>query len=159
MAELAKLFADCGIITICSFVSPFEGDRQLARKIHEESNLKFFEIFVKASIEVCEARDVKGLYKKARKGIIKSFTGVGQEYEIPRRPDLVVDTEAQSLEKSTEIVIEFLKSAGIIPDISETVQELFVENDRIEDVKREAENLIGVFLYHLLELLLFQLLV
>ena len=140
-AEVAKLFADCGIITICSFVSPFEADRQLARKIHEEFNIKFFEIFVNASVEICEARDVKGLYKKAREGIIKSFTGVGQKYEVPEKPDLVVNTEVHSVEKSTKEVIKFLKSEGIIPDDREDVQELFVESDRIDAAKREAENL------------------
>ncbi|XP_076235893.1 bifunctional 3'-phosphoadenosine 5'-phosphosulfate synthase [Calliopsis andreniformis] len=144
VAEVAKLFADCGIITICSFLSPFEADRQFVRKVHEESNLKFFEIFVKASLEVCESRDVKGLYKKARKGIIRSFTGVGQEYEVPRRPDLVVDTEVQTLEKSTKLVIELLEKEGIIPSICESVEELFVESDRIEDVRREAENLMSI---------------
>ncbi|XP_071874167.1 bifunctional 3'-phosphoadenosine 5'-phosphosulfate synthase 2 isoform X2 [Bombus fervidus] len=140
-AEVAKLFSDCGVITICSFVSPFEADRRLARKIHEDFNLKFFEIFVKASVETCEARDVKGLYEKARKGMIKSFTGIGQEYETPETPDLVVDTELHNLQTSTRMVIELLRTQAILPKTREQVQELFVEEKRIEEARKEAENL------------------
>ncbi|CAK9810766.1 Bifunctional 3'-phosphoadenosine 5'-phosphosulfate synthase [Anthophora quadrimaculata] len=140
-AEVAKLFADCGIITICSFVSPFEADRKLARRIHEDFNIKFFEIFVKASVETCEARDVKGLYEKARKGVIKSFTGIGQEYEVPKDADLVVNTEVNSLEASTNMVIELLKREAILPEIRIAVEELFVENEKLEETGREAESL------------------
>ncbi|XP_033319988.1 bifunctional 3'-phosphoadenosine 5'-phosphosulfate synthase 2-like [Bombus bifarius] len=140
-AEVAKLFSDCGVITICSFVSPFEADRRLVRKIHEDSNLKFFEIFVKASVQTCEARDVKGLYEKARKGMIKSFTGIGQEYETPKTPDLIVDTEFHNLQTSTRMVIELLRTQGILPKTREQVQELFVEERRIEEARKEAENL------------------
>ncbi|CAK9805630.1 Bifunctional 3'-phosphoadenosine 5'-phosphosulfate synthase [Anthophora plagiata] len=140
-AEVAKLFADCGIITICSFVSPFEADRKLARRIHEDFNIKFFEIFVKASVETCEARDVKGLYEKARKGVIKSFTGIGQEYEVPKDADLVVNTEVNSLEASTNMVIELLRREAILPEIRIAVEELFVEKEKLEETRKEAENL------------------
>ncbi|XP_076757981.1 bifunctional 3'-phosphoadenosine 5'-phosphosulfate synthase 2 [Xylocopa sonorina] len=143
-AEVAKLFSDCGIITICSFVSPFEADRRLARKIHDDFNLKFFEIFVKASVETCEARDVKGLYEKARKGMIKSFTGIGQQYEEPTNPDLVVNTEVYNLQTSTRMVIELLKKEGILPEIRKGVDELFVEAERLDEARREAENLSSI---------------
>ncbi|XP_012135554.1 bifunctional 3'-phosphoadenosine 5'-phosphosulfate synthase isoform X2 [Megachile rotundata] len=143
-AEVAKLFADCGIITICSFVSPFEADRRLARKIHEEFNLRFFEVFVKASMETCEARDVKGLYEKARKGVIKSFTGIGQDYETPTHADLVLNTEEHSLEGSKRMLIDFLVKQGIVPVIPEEVEELFVEEGRLEEAKREAESLFSI---------------
>ncbi|XP_076184046.1 bifunctional 3'-phosphoadenosine 5'-phosphosulfate synthase [Ptiloglossa arizonensis] len=143
-AEVAKLFSDCGIITICSFVSPFEADRLLAKKILEEFKLKFFEIYVQASVEICEARDVKGLYKKARKGVIQSFTGVGQEYEVPRQPDLVVNTEINNVETSTKMVIELLEREGFIPKIREVVEELFIDNARIQDAKMEAEKLLSI---------------
>lgn len=146
-AEVAKLFSDCGIITICSFVSPFDADRKLARKIHEDFNLRFFEIFVKASMEACEARDAKGLYEKARKGMIKSFTGIGQEYEAPKHADLVVDTELHDLETSTKMVIELLRKEGILPKVREMVEELFVEKERIEEARREAENLSSMLKY------------
>lgn len=140
-AEVAKLFSDCGIITICSFVSPFEADRRAARKIHEDFNLRFFEIFVQASMQTCEARDVKGLYEKARKGMIKSFTGIGQDYEVPKHADLVVNTEVHDLETSTRLVIDFLRKEGVVPPIREKVEELFVEEKRIEEARREAESL------------------
>lgn len=140
-AEVAKLFSDCGIITICSFVSPFEADRRSARKIHEDFNLRFFEIFVQASMQTCEARDVKGLYKKARKGMIKSFTGIGQDYEVPMNADLVVNTEIHDLETSTRLVIEFLRKKGVVPPIREKVEELFVDEKRMEEARREADSL------------------
>lgn len=140
-AEVAKLFSDCGIITICSFVSPFEADRRSARKIHEDFNLRFFEIFVQASMQTCEARDVKGLYEKARKGMIKSFTGIGQDYEVPVNADLVVNTEIHDLETSTRLVIEFLRKKGVVPPIREKVEELFVDEKRMEEARREADSL------------------
>lgn len=140
-AEVAKLFSDCGIITICSFVSPFEADRRSARKIHEDFNLRFFEIFVQASMQTCEARDVKGLYEKARKGMIKSFTGIGQDYEVPMNADLVVNTEIHDLETSTRLVIEFLRKKGVVPPIREKVEELFVDEKRMEEARREADSL------------------
>ncbi|XP_076299328.1 bifunctional 3'-phosphoadenosine 5'-phosphosulfate synthase 2 [Lasioglossum baleicum] len=142
-AEVAKLFSDCGVVAICSFVSPFEDDRRLARKIIEEYDLKFLEVYVEASLAICEARDVKGLYKKARKGVIQSFTGVGQQYEVPRQPDLIVNTEAHSVEKSTDMVIDLLEREGVIPRIPRGVQELFVASERVDAVKLEAESLLS----------------
>ncbi|XP_043505660.1 bifunctional 3'-phosphoadenosine 5'-phosphosulfate synthase 2-like isoform X1 [Polistes fuscatus] len=144
VAEVAKLFADAGVITLCSFVSPFEEDRRMARKIHENSELPFFEIFVDASLKICEARDVKGLYKKARSGIIKGFTGIDQKYEIPMKPDFVVNTENSTVEESTAKVIEFLENLSIIPKmygLGRPVDELFVPESMIDDVKMEAQYL------------------
>lgn len=116
----------------------------MARKIHEDSELPFFEIFVNASLKICEARDVKGLYKKARSGIIKGFTGIDQKYEIPIKPDLIVNTENATLEESTARVIEFLENRSIIPKmygLGRSVHELFVPESMIEDVEKEAQNL------------------
>ncbi|KAG8041566.1 hypothetical protein G9C98_002859 [Cotesia typhae] len=118
-SEVAKLFSDSGHITICSFVSPFSEDRSLARKIHQDVGLKFFEIFVNASLDVCESRDVKGLYEKARNGTIKSFTGIGQNYQAPIDPDLILDTEQQTLDESTITLIKFLEDKKIIPNTPE----------------------------------------
>ncbi|KAK8379713.1 hypothetical protein O3P69_019601 [Scylla paramamosain] len=92
VSEVAKLFADSGVVALCSFVSPFSKDRQQAKKIHVESGLPFFEVFVDTPLEVCEQRDVKGLYKKARAGIIKGFTGIDSQYEKPETPDVVLKT-------------------------------------------------------------------
>ncbi|CAD1480532.1 unnamed protein product, partial [Heterotrigona itama] len=139
-AEVAKLFSDCGVITICSFVSPFEADRKLARLIHEDFDLRFFEVFVQASVETCEARDVKGLYEKARKGIIESFTGIGQSYEAPKNPDLVVNTEVHDLQASTTMLIDFLTVQRVLPEFGETIEELFVDEKVIEKARKEAED-------------------
>jgi len=144
VAEVARLFADSGIIALCSFVSPFAADREMARKIHENANLPFFEIFIDASLQICEARDVKGLYKKARQGIIKGFTGIDQNYDVPIEPDLTVNTENTTVQQSTDIVINFLQSKQIIPKICELKQpclELFVEEDRLDDIRKEIKTL------------------
>jgi len=144
VAEVARLFADAGIIALCSFVSPFAADRKMAREIHENANLPFFEIFIDASLEVCEARDVKGLYKKARQGIIKSFTGIDQNYDVPTEPDLIVNTENATVQQSTDIVINFLRRKQIIPKICEFEQpflELFVKGDRLDEIRKEIKSL------------------
>ncbi|XP_043276921.1 bifunctional 3'-phosphoadenosine 5'-phosphosulfate synthase 1-like isoform X2 [Venturia canescens] len=145
VAEVAKLFADSGHVTLCSFVSPFEEDRRVARKIHESVGLPFFEVFVDASLNICESRDVKGLYKKARQGAIKSFTGIDQTYERPSQPDLILDTEHSSLEASTICLMQFLHSRGILPDLpysgSGEVVELFLHGEKLASAKYEAETL------------------
>lgn len=147
VAEVAKLFADAGIVVLCSFVSPFAADRRMAREIHEEADLPFFEVFVQASLRVCEARDVKGLYKKARQGIIRGFTGIDQAYDVPSSPDLVVNTENATVRRSADIVLDFLQRKQIIPEscgVKQTVQELFVNEDRLEDVRKEMRTLSAV---------------
>lgn len=144
VAEVARLFADAGIITLCSFVSPFAADRKMAREIHRNADLPFFEIFVDASLQVCESRDVKGLYKKARQGIIKGFTGIDQNYDVPVTPDLVVNTENATVRQSTDLVVDFLQRKHIIPKLGESKQpfrELFVKEDRVEDVRKEMRTL------------------
>lgn len=144
VAEVARLFADAGIITLCSFVSPFAADRKIAREIHRNADLPFFEVFVEASLQVCESRDVKGLYKKARQGIIKSFTGIDQNYDVPVTPDLIVNTENATVQQSTDLVVDFLQRKHIIPKLGESkqlFQELFVKKDRLEDVRKEMRTL------------------
>ncbi|KAL3284750.1 hypothetical protein HHI36_018893 [Cryptolaemus montrouzieri] len=147
VAEVARLFADAGQICLCSFVSPFRRDRDSARRIHKEHDLPFFEIFVDTPLAVCESRDIKGLYKKARQGIIKSFTGIDQEYEKPDNPELVVETVNASVEESTQKVIELLRERGIIPKIGEAfeeVPELFVPVSKVASVETEAASLPGI---------------
>ncbi|XP_011504240.1 PREDICTED: bifunctional 3'-phosphoadenosine 5'-phosphosulfate synthase 2 [Ceratosolen solmsi marchali] len=141
VAEVAKLFADSGQICLCSFVSPFEEDRMIARQIHNEFNLPFFEVFVDTPLNVCEARDVKGLYKKAREGSIKGFTGIDQMYERPNNPDLIVTTEKCTPRESALTVVRFLQSMRIIPEISEPgapVRELFLSISKLQEAKDEA---------------------
>ena len=106
IAEAAKLFADAGVIVICSFVSPTIEIRSLAKTIIGEND--FREIFVNASLETCEARDVKGLYAKARKGEIKDFTGIHQAFEAPRSPALEIQTDHSSAEESFQQLLTFV---------------------------------------------------
>jgi adenylyl-sulfate kinase len=113
-SEVAKLFNDSGCIAITSFISPFAKDRLQARKIHEDSGLKFYEVFISTSLEKCEERDPKGLYKRARAGEIKNFTGISDPYEAPENPDLAIDTGACSIEECIDIVLQFLVKEGII---------------------------------------------
>merc|ERR1719268_561119 len=93
VGEVAKLFAESGVVALCSFVSPYNKDRELGRQLHKSVGLPFFEIHVATSLEECEKRDVKGLYKKARAGVIKGFTGIDQPYEMPETPEVRINTE------------------------------------------------------------------
>lgn len=106
IGELAALFADAGLITLASFISPYKAGRKAAREAVGEENFK--EIYVKASVEACAERDPKGLYAKAQKGEIENFTGVSAPYEEPENPELVVDTEKLSLEESVELVLDLI---------------------------------------------------
>jgi adenylylsulfate kinase len=102
-AEVAKLFLDCGIITICSFISPTEQTRKMAQEIIGKENFK--EIYINASISVCEQRDVKGLYKKARMGEIKNFTGIDAPFEPPKNPWLEINTEVMDYDTCLDILV------------------------------------------------------
>jgi len=112
IAEVSKLMVDAGLITMVSFISPFRSERDMARKLVGEG--RFFEIFVDVPIEVCEARDPKGLYKKARSGEIPNFTGINSPYEPPEHPDLVLRSAERTKEKLADEVIAMLENAGII---------------------------------------------
>ncbi|MTI21595.1 adenylyl-sulfate kinase [Fulvivirga sp. RKSG066] len=101
-AEVSKLFVSNGVITICSLISPTTEIRQMAKDIIGE---KYCEVFIKCPLEVCEQRDVKGLYAKARKGEIPDFTGISSPFEEPNNPDIVIDTEKESIEKSLETLV------------------------------------------------------
>ncbi|NXH81499.1 PAPS2 synthase, partial [Edolisoma coerulescens] len=145
IAEVARLFADAGLVCITSFISPFTKDRQNARKIHEAAGLPFFEIFVDAPLNICESRDVKGLYKKARAGEIKGFTGIDSEYEKPEAPELVLKTNIASVSECIQQVVELLQAQNIVPQGSiKDVLELFVPEDKLSSVRAEAETLPAV---------------
>ncbi|XP_054238084.1 bifunctional 3'-phosphoadenosine 5'-phosphosulfate synthase 2 [Indicator indicator] len=142
IAEVARLFADAGLVCITSFISPFSKDRQNARRIHEAAGLPFFEIFVDAPLNICESRDVKGLYKKARAGEIKGFTGIDSEYEKPESPELVLKTNLASVSECIQQVVELLQAQNIVPQSSvKDVLELFVPENELERVRAEAETL------------------
>ena len=113
IGEVAKLFLDAGVIVLTAFVSPFRADRDKARDLVEAGD--FFEIFCAADLDVCESRDPKGLYAKARSGAIKEFTGISSPYEAPETPELKIDTGAQELVESVEVVLKALQDKGVIP--------------------------------------------
>lgn len=112
VGNVAKLFLDSGEIVLTAFISPFIKDRAIVRNMVLPGD--FLEIHCSASVDVCEKRDVKGLYKKAREGIIPDFTGISSPYEAPPKPELNVNTGEQSLEKSVQTVIQLLSERGII---------------------------------------------
>jgi adenylylsulfate kinase len=112
IGEVAKLFADAGFITMTSFISPYRKDRDIVRKIHDETGLFFMEVFVDAPIEVCEDRDPKGLYKKARRGELKGFTGIDDPYEAPRNPELRINTSRLSPEQGAMKILGYLVEQG-----------------------------------------------
>ena len=104
--EVAKLMLDAGLIVLCAFVSPFRKDRDALREVVNEED--FVEIFVNCPLEVCEERDVKGLYKKARAGLIKDFTGISSAFEAPINPEIILNTKELSLEKCVEKILSLL---------------------------------------------------
>ena len=113
IGEVSKLFLDAGVVVLTACVSPFKADRDRARSLVENGD--FVEIHCAADLSVCEERDTKGLYAKARAGEIKEFTGISSPYEAPEKPELRVDTGSQSLEACVELVINHLREAGVIP--------------------------------------------
>ena len=112
VGEVSKLMLEAGFIVMNAFISPFREDRIAVRNLF--SNGDFIEIYCKASLETCETRDVKGLYKRARLGEIKNYTGISSPYEVPENPDLIIDTEQETIEDSVSIIISFLKKKTII---------------------------------------------
>lgn len=112
IGEAAKLFVDAGILTITAFISPFREDRALARSLVEPS--EFVEVYVQCPIEKCEQRDPKGLYKKARKGLIPEFTGISSPYEEPVEPELIVPSHLLTVEESVDRIIQYLQDRNWI---------------------------------------------
>ncbi|KAK3573229.1 hypothetical protein QTP86_015790, partial [Hemibagrus guttatus] len=142
IAEVAKLFADAGLVCIASFISPYSRDRLNARKIHEAAGLPFFEVFVDAPLDVCEQRDVKGLYKRARAGEIRGFTGIDSEYEKPEAPELVLKTDSCSVNECIQQLLDLLQERDIVPvDASYEVKELYVPENKLDLAKADAETL------------------
>ena len=107
IAEVAKLMADAGMIVLAAFISPYREDRQKVRECL--GDLGFVEVFVKAKLETCEGRDPKGLYQKARAGIIKNFTGIDSPYQVPLNPEVILETETKTVSELTHEVIDWLE--------------------------------------------------
>jgi adenylylsulfate kinase len=112
IGEVAKLFADAGLITMTSFISPYRKDRDAVRDLHQVGDLAFIEVFVNTPLETCEQRDPKGLYKKARAGQLKNFTGIDDPYEPPLNPEITIDATAVSPQEAAARLIAYLETHG-----------------------------------------------
>ncbi len=112
IGEVAKLFADAGTIVMASFISPFRNDRNAVRELVGEG--EFVEVFVDCPVEVCEERDPKGLYKKARSGEIPKFTGISDPYEAPEHPELIVRTSEKTVEEAAQQIIDYMKEKNLV---------------------------------------------
>ena len=112
IGEVAKLFTDAGIITITAFISPYREDRDAVRRLLSDG--EFIEVYVKCPLDVCEERDTKGLYKKARAGEVKDFTGISAPYEEPLNPELTIDSSKLTVEESTRAVLNYLEEKGCV---------------------------------------------
>ncbi|MFA5352899.1 MAG: adenylyl-sulfate kinase [Thermodesulfovibrionales bacterium] len=112
IGEMSKLFVDAGVIALTAFISPFRADRERVRGLAGDGD--FIEVYCKCPLEVCEQRDVKGHYKKARAGEIKNFTGISSPYEEPENPDLSIDTSMEPVDRCVDRVIDFLAGRGVL---------------------------------------------
>ena len=130
IGEMTKLFVEAGVIALTAFISPFREDRNRIRQLFSDGD--FIEIYCRCSLEECERRDVKGLYKRARNGEISNFTGISSPYEEPVSPELTIDTDRQSLEESIDVIFDFLQEREIVPKSSEKV----AVNDAITHLRK-----------------------
>lgn len=129
IGEVAKLFGDAGVLSLSSFISPYKSDRDEVRALHEAAGLEFIEVFVDCSLAEAEKRDPKGLYKKARAGEIKNFTGIDDPYEAPTRAEIHLKTDEMTLEEEVQIILDHLENNNFI---------LKQPRTRADDVKAEA---------------------
>jgi adenylylsulfate kinase len=114
IGEVAKLFADAGLVAMASFISPYRKDRDIVRALHDAAGVPFIEIHVATPIETCETRDPKGLYKKARAGQLKGFTGIDDPYEAPEKAEITLDATNTSPQEATLQLLTFLREKGLI---------------------------------------------
>lgn len=114
IGEVAKLFGDAGTISLSSFISPYKDDRDEVRSLHEAADIRFVEVFVDCSLEEAERRDPKGLYKKARAGEIKNFTGIDDPYQAPESPEIHLHSDQMTLEEEVSQILDYLTDNGII---------------------------------------------
>ncbi len=114
VGEISKLLVDAGVIVLSSFISPYSADRDAVRQLHKESDMPFIEIFVDCPLSAAEDRDPKGLYKKARAGEIKQFTGIDAPYEAPKNPELHLHSDSQSLETEVALIMDLLTEKGLL---------------------------------------------
>ncbi|PXF42298.1 Adenylyl-sulfate kinase [Gracilariopsis chorda] len=121
ISEVAKLMADVGVISTSAFISPYIADRQVARQIHDKAGIPFVEVHVDVPLEVAEKRDPKGLYKKARTGEIKNFTGISDPYEAPETPEVRINTDKLSVNDCAKAILDYLVEKGIVEQRDDVV--------------------------------------
>ncbi|VDL60596.1 unnamed protein product [Hymenolepis diminuta] len=140
VAEVAKLFADSGLVTLTSFISPFENERRFARELHAKAGLPFFEVYLSTPLETCEARDTKQLYVRARRGEIPDFTGINSPYEPPTNAEISLNTAEISLEDCVEKIVRLLVERNIVPEwkLFNNIRELYVSESEKEALMAEA---------------------
>lgn len=109
IGEISKLYCDTGVIALSSFISPYRADRDQVRELHEDGGYNFIEVHVNCSLDTAESRDPKGLYKKARAGEIKNFTGIDDPYEAPLKPEITLNTDEMTLEEEVEVILDYLQ--------------------------------------------------
>jgi adenylylsulfate kinase len=114
IGEVAKLFVDSGVIVLSSFISPYRADRDVVRKLHQDAQMDFIEVYVDVPLAEAEKRDPKGLYKKARAGQLKNFTGIDDPYEAPEKPELVLHSHQMSLEAEVAALLKLLEARGVL---------------------------------------------
>jgi adenylylsulfate kinase len=114
IGEVARLFADCGVLTMTSFISPYRRDRDLVRELHVKGGVPFIEIHMATPIETCEQRDPKGLYKKARAGELKGFTGIDDPYEAPLHAELTIDATSVTPQEAASRILDYLQEKGFL---------------------------------------------
>lgn len=114
ISEVAKLMGDIGVVSTSAFISPYIADRDVAREIHKKAGIPFVEVHVDVPLEVAEQRDPKGLYKKARKGEIKNFTGIDDPYEAPTKPEIKIDTSKLNVNECAQAILDYLVEQGIV---------------------------------------------
>jgi adenylylsulfate kinase len=112
VGHVAKLFVDAGLVVLTAFISPYKKDRAAVRSLMGSD--EFVEIYVKCPLEICEQRDVKGLYEKARRGVVKQFTGIDDPYEEPENPEIILETDKVNLEQCVEEILNFLEARGLV---------------------------------------------
>lgn len=123
ISEVAKLMGDAGVITTSAFISPYIEDRDIARSIHDKAGIPFVEVYVNVPLEVAEARDPKGLYKKARRGEIKNFTGIDDPYEAPPKPEITIDTSKLNVNDCAKVILDYLVEKGIVEKREDLVKD------------------------------------
>lgn len=122
ISEVAKLMGEVGVVSTSAFISPYIADRDVARKVHEKAGIPFVEVHVDVPLAVAEERDPKGLYKKARKGEIKNFTGIDDPYEAPLKPEIKIDTSKSTVDECAKIILEYLIEKGIVDEREDVVK-------------------------------------